>query len=129
MPLFEGRPNLLDQSFTLRHVRVDSNEVFGGGGVDLGALATCKKSTLLIEYIEATDNTQKGIGAGAIFSEGCDVTVAGSVFQNTRNLGLGAGALYAFAGSTVDISYTQFTDGARARHCLRCRSLGACTGQ
>ena len=109
MPRFKEQPRLVDQSLTLRYVRIEGHEVLGGGGTDLGAAISCTGSTLNMEYLEVTGNTQRGIGAGFIFSEGSNITLATSVFETNRNLGLGAGVLYACAGSTILVTHTQFT--------------------
>ena len=57
-------------------------------------------------------NTQRGIGAGVIFSESSNVTITASVFEANRNMGLGAGTLYAFAGSTIEVTHSQFKRGS-----------------
>eukprot|EP01043_Picozoa_sp_COSAG02_P018545 COSAG02_NODE_868_length_16360_cov_12.608204_8_plen_1642_part_00 len=108
MQPFPAQLDLVNQDLTLRYVRIEGREVFGGGGSNFGAVVSCKGSTLKAEYLEVTGNAQKGLGSGAIFSESSNVTIDGSVFDSNRNLGLGAGVLYASVGSTVAVVHTQF---------------------
>eukprot|EP01045_Picozoa_sp_COSAG04_P002268 COSAG04_NODE_81_length_27945_cov_46.142821_11_plen_378_part_00 len=114
-PLLETAPRLVNQSLTLRYVRLEDHVAFGGGGTDLGAVVSCKYSTLLLEYVEAVYNTQKGVGAGTIFVEGCSATIASSAFDGNHNRGLGAGAIYALAGSTVEVSFARFAGNTHER--------------
>lgn len=108
MQRFEAQPRIVGQSLTLRYLRIESHEAFGGGGSELGAAISCAGSTFKAEYLQVMGNTQKGIGSGVIFSDNSRVSIVGSVFQSNRNLGLGAGVLYAIEGSTVEVANTHF---------------------
>eukprot|EP01045_Picozoa_sp_COSAG04_P027096 COSAG04_NODE_3898_length_2439_cov_1.713675_1_plen_228_part_10 len=102
-------------SATLRHVRLEGQVVSGRSDTGLGAAISCKDSALIAENIEASENTQLGVGAGAAFLEGCNATIAGSMFNNNHNGGLGAGAIYASSGSAVEVSYTRFEGNTYTR--------------
>ena len=108
MAQFEMRPQLHNQSLSLRHVWVEEHTVFGGGGTDLGAAISLTGSTCVVEAVDFVDNVQKGVGAGVIFAAASNVTVSFAHFEQNRNLGLGAGVLMASAGSRVAFSHAQF---------------------
>ena len=112
MPQFDARPQLHNQSLSLRHVRLEGNEAFGGGGTDLGAALSLAASMLGVESVDFVGNTQRGVGAGVIFAAASNVTVAFARFEQNRNLGLGAGVLTASAGSRVAFSHAQFLGNA-----------------
>eukprot|EP01043_Picozoa_sp_COSAG02_P049816 COSAG02_NODE_5045_length_4699_cov_7.833696_1_plen_782_part_00 len=115
--LLNARPRLVNQSLTLRYLLMEGHTVFGGG-TDLGAAISCKDSILLAEHVRAADNTQKAVGAGVMFLDGCNATVAASIFADNHNHGLGAGVIYASAGSKVELLYTRFEDNTYERRHL-----------
>jgi hypothetical protein len=106
LPQFDSSPALTGQSLILRHVRVENNDVSGSAGA-----ITCVASALEAEHVEYVGNTQRGVGSAVIFADGSHVTVGHSKFENNVNVGLGAAALYGIAGSTLEVSDTQFTGG------------------
>jgi hypothetical protein len=108
MPSFDERPELHNQSLSLRHVRMEAQVAFGGGGTDHGAAMSLAGSTCALESVEFVGCTQRGVGAGVIFAVGSNVTASFAVFEDNRNLGLGAGVLTASAGSRVAFSHAQF---------------------
>jgi hypothetical protein len=108
LPQFHGRPELHRQSLSLRHVLVEANEAFGGGGKALGAAFSLTASTASVESVNFVGNTQRGVGAGIAFATGSNVTFSFVRFEGSRNLGLGAGVLVAMDGSRVEFSHSQF---------------------
>jgi hypothetical protein len=68
MPWLDARPELRNQSLSLRHVRVGAQVAFGGGGTDHGAAMSLTASTCALESVEFVGNVQKGVGAGVIFA-------------------------------------------------------------
>jgi hypothetical protein len=108
MSQFEMRPQLHNQRLSLRHVRVEAQVAFGGGGTDHGAAISLAGSTCALESVECVGNTQKGVGAGVIFAAGSNVTASFVIFADNRNLGQGAGVIAASAGSRVAFSHAQF---------------------
>jgi hypothetical protein len=108
LPLFSTRPELVDgQTLAVRHVRMEANEVFGGGGADHGAVISLAESTCRMEYVDVIGNTQKGVGA-IVFAVQSTVDIFFARFEENRNLGLGAGVIAA-SGSRVSISNSRFT--------------------
>jgi hypothetical protein len=108
MPWFDVRAELKQQSLVLRHVRVEGNEAFGGGGEGLGAALSLNASTLDVESVDFVGNTQRGVGAGVIFAVNSNATFSFARFEQSRDLGRGAGVLAAAAGSCVVVSHSQF---------------------
>jgi hypothetical protein len=108
MPRFDEKLQLTAQSLLLRHVRMEAIEVFGGGGSDLGAAISLTDSTCHVGAVEFLGNTQRGVGAGVIFAVGSNATIDFSLFENNRNLGLGAGVVAASAGSRIAVSNSEF---------------------
>jgi hypothetical protein len=108
MPQFDVRLALHEQSLALRHVQVEDNEAFGGGGEDLGAVLSLDASTLDVQSVDFVGNTQRGFGAGVIFAVASNASFDFARFEQSRNLGLGAGVLSAAAGSRVAFSHSHF---------------------
>jgi hypothetical protein len=106
IPQFHEVPELDRQSLLLRHVRVEANEVFGGGGKELGGAISLITSTCNAEYVDFVGNTQRGVGGGVVYATGSDVTFSFVRFGKNRNLGLGAGVIAAVAGSRVTLSHS-----------------------
>jgi hypothetical protein len=106
--LFNARPELHNQSLSLRHVRVEENVAFGGGGTDHGAAMSLVGSTCAMEVVDFTGNTQRGVGAGVVFAAASNATISLALFEKNQNLGLGAGVLSASGGSRVAFSHAQF---------------------
>jgi hypothetical protein len=111
---FDARPELNNQSVTLRHVRTEGNEAFGGGGKELGATLSLMASTASLESVELVGNTQRGFGAGAIYSAGSNTTAIFSLFEQNLNSGVGAGVIAASSASRVVVSHSQFRGNAVA---------------
>jgi hypothetical protein len=107
---FDARPALDEQSLALRKVSVERQEVFGGGGKDLGAALSLIASTLDVESVDFVGNTQRGVGAGVVFAVASNASFLFARFELNRNLGLGAGVLTASARSRVVFSHAQFLD-------------------
>jgi hypothetical protein len=105
---FDARLDLHNQSLSLRHVRVERDEAFGGGGTDHGAAMSLTGSTCAVESVDFVGNTQRGTGAGVVFATASNMSFSFVRFEENRNLGLGTGVLAAAAGSRVAFSHAQF---------------------
>jgi hypothetical protein len=108
LPWFDVRAELNEQSLALRHVRVEGNEAFGAGGKGLGPALSLTASILDVESVDFVGNTQRGVGARVIFMDSSNATFSFARFEQSRNLGRGAGVLGASAGSRVEVSHSQF---------------------
>jgi hypothetical protein len=92
----------------LRHIRVENNEAFGGGGLGHGAVISLTASTCQADYVEFVGNVQNSVGAGVIFAAGSNISTSFSLFKENRNIGMGAGVIFAIANSQVVTSYSIF---------------------
>jgi hypothetical protein len=107
LPIFDARLELQQQHLGLRHVRVLGNEVYGGGGKDLGASLSISTSMCSAESTDFVGNTQRGVGAGVAFVVSSNASFSFARFETNRNVGLGAGVLAASAGSRVVFSNSE----------------------
>jgi hypothetical protein len=107
MPQFDAGIEFNQQNLSLRHVKVQNHEAFGGGGKDLGAAFSLIAAVCHFQSVDFLDNAQTGVGAGVIYATGSSVNFAFVRFDRNRNDGIGAGVLTASAGSHILFSHSQ----------------------
>ena len=108
------RLQLVESVATVRFLRFDGLAAGGGGLSGRAAGLVAFNSTITLQYVSYTGNTQTGIGAAAVNAEATNIDVEMSSFSGNHNSGRGSGAMHVFGGSIAVVSNSQFTENTVA---------------